>query len=365
MSTVKETVWEIQPHTEAKHAILKHYLGAWFPILANGKEKRIVFVDGFAGPGIYKKGEPGSPIVALDTARTHKLKLNAELFFWFIEAREDRYESLVRELGPLKQSLPANFKIHHECCKFDETMTKALDEIEGMGSRLAPSFVFIDPFGFSGTPMSVISRIMKNRKCEVLITFMVGAIDRFKSRPELTEDFDELFGTQEWVGAFEIDDYGKRIEFLRTLYESQLHKSAGAKYVMSFDMQDTNRLLLYSLIHGTNSIKGLVEMKRAFWSIDATGNFRFCDRTQPGQTILFGSDITPLIGRLIKEFGSSALSVDDLDFFVDTQTHYIQKHLNQALKEMENSDPPRISVEVQGTRKGQTYPRGKTQIRLL
>jgi hypothetical protein len=33
MAKPNETLWEIEPHTKAKHEILQRYLGAWFPIL--------------------------------------------------------------------------------------------------------------------------------------------------------------------------------------------------------------------------------------------------------------------------------------------------------------------------------------------
>ncbi|MYH72240.1 MAG: three-Cys-motif partner protein TcmP, partial [Acidimicrobiia bacterium] len=66
MTAPQETVWSIEPHTAAKHELLKHYLNAWFPILAS-RERRIMFLDGFAGPGIYSDGSPGSPVIALRT----------------------------------------------------------------------------------------------------------------------------------------------------------------------------------------------------------------------------------------------------------------------------------------------------------
>ena len=60
------TVWELEDHTAAKHEILRRYLAAWFPILSSsGYNRRGLFIDGFAGPGIYSKGELGSPIIAL------------------------------------------------------------------------------------------------------------------------------------------------------------------------------------------------------------------------------------------------------------------------------------------------------------
>jgi hypothetical protein len=57
----QETVWKIDPHTQAKHRILQRYLQAWLPIMSkyNG---RLVIVDGFAGPGV--RGSTARPPVA-------------------------------------------------------------------------------------------------------------------------------------------------------------------------------------------------------------------------------------------------------------------------------------------------------------
>ena len=67
MSDNLPTVWPAEPHTLAKHAILKEYLKAWMPILSrqsarvHAPGREVLFVDGFAGPGRYSGGEPGSP----------------------------------------------------------------------------------------------------------------------------------------------------------------------------------------------------------------------------------------------------------------------------------------------------------------
>ena len=72
MSPVDTTIWDLDDHTRAKHEILRYYLGGWFPILARASG-RIIYLDGFAGPGIYSNGEEGSPIIALRTASEHML----------------------------------------------------------------------------------------------------------------------------------------------------------------------------------------------------------------------------------------------------------------------------------------------------
>lgn len=54
-------IWELKPHTKAKHDILRRYLQAWFAIMGQ-TYPRIVYIDGFAGPGEYDRGEEGSLI---------------------------------------------------------------------------------------------------------------------------------------------------------------------------------------------------------------------------------------------------------------------------------------------------------------
>ncbi len=68
MAAPKTTIWAIEPHTQAKHAILKRYLQAWMPILSLARFPEVLYIDGFAGPGTYTGGEEGSPVIALRAA---------------------------------------------------------------------------------------------------------------------------------------------------------------------------------------------------------------------------------------------------------------------------------------------------------
>ncbi|MXX78600.1 MAG: three-Cys-motif partner protein TcmP [Gemmatimonadales bacterium] len=78
----RETVWELKPHSLGKHLVLKQYLKAWLPILGQ-TQGRIIFLDGFAGPGEYKGGEEGSPIIALRAFVEHSAarQIKAEVKF--------------------------------------------------------------------------------------------------------------------------------------------------------------------------------------------------------------------------------------------------------------------------------------------
>src|SRR5438128_12591526 len=91
MATPKKTLWPLEPHTRGKHFVLRSYLDAWLPIMGtwNG---RILFIDGFAGPGEYEGGEPGSPLIALNALKNHvaQSKITAEVVFQFIEKDVER-----------------------------------------------------------------------------------------------------------------------------------------------------------------------------------------------------------------------------------------------------------------------------------
>jgi three-Cys-motif partner protein len=90
MATHKRTYWRVESHTQIKHLILRRYLEAWLPIMAkyNG---RILFVDGFAGPGQCDGGEEGSPIIALKALLDHphfqRPLHQREVVFGFIEQK--------------------------------------------------------------------------------------------------------------------------------------------------------------------------------------------------------------------------------------------------------------------------------------
>ena len=60
MAAPKQTIWKLEPHTRAKHEILKRYLQAWI-ILSQGRFPEILYIDGFAGPGEYEGGKPDLP----------------------------------------------------------------------------------------------------------------------------------------------------------------------------------------------------------------------------------------------------------------------------------------------------------------
>jgi len=349
-----ETIWRIEPHTAAKHQILRKYLDAWYPILSTYNAK-IVYVDGFAGPGRYTGGEPGSPVIALDSALKHRAGLSRGLTFWFIEKSSARADHLESEIGKL--TLPKNFKVNVERGTFAESFGQALQEIDNDGS---PAFALIDPFGFSGIPYSLIQRLLSKSKCEALITFMVDSINRWLTHPDdmLRGHIIETFGTEEALNVAHRS--ANRAASLKDLYQRQLKKVA--KFVRHFEMRDKDARLVYYLFFASNSSLGHLKMKEAMWKVDPMGDFSFSDSTNPNQQVLFTAPTAAgLAADLAAHFTRlPEMNVKIVEQYVQDDTPYLRKHMGDALRLLQaNGDLSVADQKVDGSaHKAGTFPNG-------
>ncbi len=365
MAAPNTTVWDLEPHTRAKHAILRRYLQAWTPILAQGGFPEILYIDGFAGPGRYSKGEDGSPVIALKAAQSRAISENTILQFAFVERRRKRADSLENIVEGLGLSANLHVKVYA-----GEGFETAFDKIVGVyqskGRRLPPTFAFIDPFGWRGAPFRIVREIMNHPNCEVLVTFMYEEINRFLGHPDQEKNFDEFFGTRDWRKGTELSDPQRRNRFLHDLYLSQLKLGAEAKYVRSFEMRNERDVVDYFLFHATNHIRGLARMKEAMWKVDETGEFSFSDATDPDQLVLFEKEprFEILRKQILRRFAGRVASVAEIEEFVLAETAFRERHYKvQVLRPLELAAPPIIEpVGSPPNRKRGTY--GDRSLRL-
>lgn len=368
MSEKLGTIWPLEPHTKAKHEILKYYLGAWFPILAS-IHLRLLYVDGFAGPGEYKGGDDGSPIIALKVARDHELKhkltrAGLDLVFLFVEKDEARCQNLKQKIATLQ--LPNNFSVHVECASFEEVFDQVLSQIEEQNKRLAPSFVFIDPFGPTGFPMSLISRLAQQLKSEVLVTFNYQSLNEwFLQDHHKHGRLDELYGNDVWRAALEIPISAQKENCLMRAYQESL-EGLGWK-VRPFRMMNKHNQTQYYLFFATSHWRAMLAMKQAMWNAAPAGDFRYSDLTDSDQPRLFDRDLYDdeyskgLADMLYQAHRGQAISKKDLRQN-DLAWHpvCVERHLTKALRILEYREgAPRIVridlLDNRVRRKG-TYP---------
>lgn len=324
MADTLPTVWPAEPHTIAKHAIFKAYLQAWAPILSQSKwttADELLLVDGFSGPGEYSGGEPGSPVVALRALADHQITFPVPVRLLCIESRSDRCENLRKclEGEPTAKNCVVEPPRHGEC----EAEVLGLIEQRRLQRRnLGPALFFLDQFGYSQVPMTLIAAIMKHEKCEIFSYMNFLRLNHTLADVDKAAAHTAAFGDERWRGALSLSDEPRR-RFLLDAYTSAIKERAGVRYVWPFAMFDTTGKLIHWLIFSTNSKKGLMEMKKAMKSVDRSGGYRFSDRENPAQGSFF-SDYNDDI--LIEELaamlkGRTVNSESEFEDIVLTRTH--------------------------------------------
>ena len=319
----------------------------------------MLFIDGFAGPGKYKGGEDGSPLIVLKAARDHTYRPKNEVIFIFVEADKVRFEHLEQVIDEIRPTLPSNFKVYCVNGRFNEQLTKIFQQLDEQKRKLAPSLVFVDPFGFSHTPLAAITRVLQNKSCEVLITFMYEEINRFLNHPDHEKTYDELFGTTEWRKVLSITEPEQRRRMIHDIYLAQLQQHA--EFVRSFEMLNFGNRTDYFLFFASNNLRGLEKMKEAMWRVDKSGMYQFSDYTDArGALKLFGDepDFGLLKAILSKQFMGKDVSIEELGYFVVAETPFLRTHIKvQILKPMEAVGEIAVISAKPNRRKG-TFPPG-------
>jgi three-Cys-motif partner protein len=265
---------------------------------------------------------------------------STNLVFLFIEEKKDRADRLEENVAALQ--LPRNFRVKVVGEKSFESgfRENLLDWSRNRNKPLPPTFAFIDPFGWSGVPFSLVKEILANDNCEILFNFMYEEINRFISHPNHPGDFDRLFGTHAWVNVPSAGDATARRAFFHDLYVRQLKESAGARYVRAFEMRNKNDATDYFLFFATNSRKGIQKMKEAMWKVDESRGFRFSDATAGASQLALpftSSPYFPALRRdIIARFAEQTPTVAEIEEFVLAETPFRETHYKKhVLAELE------------------------------
>src|SRR3990172_12108658 len=336
MSDTNEKYWaEYDGLQNAKHQLLKTYLGGWFPILSRW-HGRVLYIDCHAGRGRHKTGQEGSPILALRLLLEHKLRTrilhSTEVHLYLFEIDQHNFDQLNTELSAFGE-LPPNIILHPFREDYAAHLQSAIDGLHASHAQMAPSFAFVDPYGFT-ISMGLLNQFIAFPTCELLVNFMYRYIDMAIHQPAQADNMDALFGSPDWRALPEIHDPEQRAEATLSLFSAQLR----AKYVSHMYMRGENNSLKYVLIHATNHEKGRELMKEAIWSVVPDGALAARERDSPDQLVLIvpDPDLTPLTKALCDVFSGTQHRMADLYKWLFPQV-YLPKHLHQTLRALRDT----------------------------
>lgn len=346
----------IEEQTRLKHKLLESYIEKWMGILYNNQVRinepeLLIYIDGFSGPGVYFDDETktsvcdGSPIIVAKIANKYIDDRNSREFI--IISIDDKKEC-VKSLNNIfnKENIyDQQWKAHH--ADFDTAVNQIFNEIDDKNLQRFPIFIFIDPFGWSGFPMETLKRLLKYPRVELFINFMIYNINRFIDADGREQSFYDLFNS--WDFRECSNDETQAHIYLKNLYCQQIVEHANAKFVMPFRVNTPRQGTRpkYYLIHASNHIKALKEMKNCMSKLSESDYSFEAIGLAPDQFNLFEDpEKTTLRERILeycKDHIDSEILFEDLELWAYINTNGVRKTIQNSLIELERNETINIS----------------------
>jgi len=214
MSKDKSTKDILLEHSVAKVKLFERYLSIYLNILDRAKFVReIILADLFAGEGIYKDGEKGSPIIAFEAISRHlkSEKENKKILFLIndpeksiIEPEKFKVERVEEWIN--RGEYPPDLKIKYSKHNFEKLMPAILNDLRQMHSN-DRALLFIDPWGYKEIRPNDIKQLISNEKVEILLFLPISFMYRF-SKTAIKKGF---VGSEP-LEAFLIELFGEESE---------------------------------------------------------------------------------------------------------------------------------------------------------
>lgn len=324
-----------------------------------------MFIDGFAGPGEYAGGQDGSPIIALKAALRSAARFQGTVHFLFVENRADRYKHLTEVLSRYSAQLSSTPKVnvlpprHGECA---EVLREFLSRARARNKRHGPWLAFLDQFGYSQVPMSLVAEVMNGDRCEVLTYLEFRKLGQFITDTTKWPAITEAFGGEEWKGAIPLRGHVRQ-RFIAEAYARALRQRAGATFVWHFAMRGENDALIYWLFFCTKSDRGLEEMKKSMLRVDGSGSFVFSDAENPDQLSLMKEGLSEgwLPKHLVHHFRGRTVALDEVRHHVLVDTPQVT--FKKALADLEREGLVQVLGASAARRRG-TFPDTEVRLRL-
>jgi len=340
MKDTNQAYWSEYTNLQfVKHKLISEYLKGWFPKLGFWSG-RILYIDTHAGRGKHIGGQEGSPLIALKTFLNHssrdRILSRSEVRFIFIECDESNAEQLRKEVQALGM-LPKGVACDIHTQNAFELLKNLADRFETTNSKMAPCFMFIDPYGFK-IPCELLSRIKAYSRSELLITFIWRELDmamQYENRsPEMTKTLDMVFGGREWEGISKIPDFDARAERAIQLLKTKI----GAKWATYVRMLGDNRMTRYFLLHLSDHEAGRDLMKEVIWKCRPDGGYYARKRDDPKQQYLIEPtpDLIPLRNWLFEKLSQKPHTWEELTEMLREEI-WLEKHLWRVLNEQKDA----------------------------
>lgn len=355
---------ESKEQSRVKSTIVAKYFDAWARVMigvqnrygSQTEEKKIAYIDLFAGPGRYADGTRSTPLLILEKAIANP-DLRERLVTIFNDKDEQNTACLEKTIGELSGIGTLKYRPSVHSHEVGDEIVKMFEQM-----TLVPTLFFVDPWGYKGLSLRLVNSVLKDWGCDCLFFFNYNRIGMGLNNDAVREHMNALFGEKranllrQELGP--LAPHQRELLIIEDLCAAL--RGLGPKYVLPFRFKDDRGTRTsHHLIFVSKGFKGYEIMKeimaRESSSTDegvAAFEYNPVDARSAGrQQLLFklSRPLDDLANMLLKEFEGRTLRMEDIYMQHNVDRPYIKKNYKEALMKLEEEGKIRAGQHRKGT----------------
>lgn len=338
--------------SKVKARIVEKYFLAWADVVIGTESQvnKIGFVDFFAGPGKYADGSKSTPLLVLEKAIDSE-KIKDKLVCVFNDANRTFFQSLKDAINLIQgidtlfyRPIVTNLEMGKE-----EVAMQILDDVKGI-----PSLYFVDPWGYKGLSLQLISSAVKNWGCDCIFFFNYNRINMDINNPLVKDRINSIFGIERTEKLRRIITGMNPSDRKLTIIEEicQAVRAECGQYVLPFcfkkedGKRSSHHLIFVSKNKTGYKIMKEIMAKESSDTDQGVPSFEYNTATEK-QLLLFGytRPLDDLAEMLLATFAGRTLTRRQIYDQHNVGTRYIPNNYKEILIKLEDeeiiqTDPP-------------------------
>ena len=279
--------------------------------------------------------------MALTTLLSHQAKerlLQKSAFsFFLIEKDKENLDLLAKKIESLGE-LPKGIEVFPVSGDYSHRLEEVLSYLKGRKSRIAPAFIFVDPYGFS-VPGVLLRDVMNAGRVELFMNVIWRELDMAIAQAKqesatgagLVRTLDTIFAGLNWRERINSTNFDTRANQAVDLFREMV----GAKWATHIRMLGDNGVTRYLLLHLSNHDDGRDLMKHCMWKVCPDGGFyaRKSEDISQEYLILPSANLGPLRDKVLELLAQRPYRWGELSEWLRSEL-WRAPHLTQVLKEL-------------------------------
>lgn len=188
---------EQREQSQIKARIVSKYFSAWARVILNSQKRysqfsqKMAYIDLFAGPGRYDDQSKSTPILVLESILRDP-ELTDRVVTLFNDKDTENVESLKTAINQMEGIEQLKYKPSFYNEEIGDEIAKMFNS-----ANLVPTFFFVDPWGYKGLSLNLVSSIIKDWGCDCVFFFNYNRVNMGINNDAIRTHMTQLFGDEQ------------------------------------------------------------------------------------------------------------------------------------------------------------------------